>query len=62
VSDPGIHGRRVEEGRVGVAGTRSLGHAVVDLQDDPSGAVLAVLGFVALSNYGQMGEDTHCMS
>ena len=48
---------RVEEGRVGDCATRSLGHAVVDLQDDPRGAVLAVLGLVAFADDGKGVEN-----
>jgi hypothetical protein len=62
VGDPRVGGRRVEERQVGGSGTLGLGHPVVDIQDDPRGAVLTVLGLVALTDHGRAGEDTHCTS
>ena len=46
-----------EEGLVGDAGADGFGHVVVDLQDDPLGAVLAVRGLVFLPDDGEGVED-----
>jgi len=54
---PRVRGRRVEESRVGDAAAASDYHAVVDLQDDPRGAVLAVLGLVAFADDWKGVED-----